>query len=161
VDLGAGDGTFTLALAERLAPGSFVHAIDRDRSSLDRIPSSHHGVSLGTHVADFSEFPWPVRDIDGILMANSLHYVADQPAFLQRCAAQLPHARRFLIVEYDTDAASPWVPFPVSSRRLATLFTGFVLTPLGRRPSRFRRAELYAALVVAPSSGEATRSIGP
>ena len=33
-DLGCGEGTFTLALAEVVAPGSVIHAIDLDRSGL-------------------------------------------------------------------------------------------------------------------------------
>jgi hypothetical protein len=42
-----------------------------------------------------------------ILMANSRHFVANQPAFLRSCERQLARPGRFLIVEYDTDAASP------------------------------------------------------
>jgi methylase of polypeptide subunit release factors len=38
-DLGCGDGTFTLALAEVLASGSVIHAVDLDGSGLRRIPS--------------------------------------------------------------------------------------------------------------------------
>jgi len=37
-DLGCGDGTFTLALADRLASGSVVHAIDLDGSALVQRP---------------------------------------------------------------------------------------------------------------------------
>ena len=145
-DLGAGDGTFTLALAESLAAGSIIHAVDRDRDSLTRIPPRHLGVVITAHSADFTQVPWAFGDVDGILMANSLHFVADQPAFLRGCATQLSRAGCFLIVEYDTEAASPWVPHPVSRRRLATLFDGYPVTDLGRRPSRYQRAELYAAL---------------
>ena len=32
-DLGCGDGTFTLALASLLAPGSTIHAMDTDGSA--------------------------------------------------------------------------------------------------------------------------------
>ena len=38
-DLGCGDGTFTLALAELLADGSVIHAVDLDASALSAIPS--------------------------------------------------------------------------------------------------------------------------
>jgi ubiquinone/menaquinone biosynthesis C-methylase UbiE len=145
-DLGAGDGTFTLALAESLEAGSIIHAVDRDRASLARVPPHHFGVVIRTHSADFTQFPWAFGKVDGILMANSLHFVANQPAFLRGCEAQLSPAGCFLIIEYDTEAPSPWVPYPVSRRRLAALFEGYRVTDLGRRPSRYQRAELYAAL---------------
>ena len=37
-NLGCGDGTFTRALADMLASGSLIHAIDLDGSALRRIP---------------------------------------------------------------------------------------------------------------------------
>jgi methylase of polypeptide subunit release factors len=74
-DLGCGDGTFTLALASLLAAGSTIHAMDRDASALQNIPPEHHGVRIQTHYGDFTRQPWPFARLDGILMANSLHYV--------------------------------------------------------------------------------------
>src|SRR5580765_371539 len=74
-DLGCGDGTFTLALAELLAPGSAIHAMDVDRAALRRMPSAQDHVRIATHVGDFTNASWPFDGLDGILMANSLHYV--------------------------------------------------------------------------------------
>ena len=86
-DLGCGTGTFTLALAELLAPGSVIHAMDRDGSVLRKIPSAHKGVGITTHRGDFASQPWPFARVDGILMANSLHYIDDQPAFIRSASA--------------------------------------------------------------------------
>jgi SAM-dependent methyltransferase len=149
-DLGCGAGTFTLALAELLATGSTIHALDRDASALRRIRSTHHGVRITTHRGDFTHSPWPFQDLDGILMANSLHYVEDQPAFIRSCEPHMAQPRRFLIVEYDTDDPNRWVPYPIGQARLATLFSsaGYSSVNILRsRPSLFRRAPLYAALV--------------
>src|SRR5262245_24580401 len=74
-DLGCGDGTFTLALAELLISGSTIHAIDLDGSALRGIPPSHKSVRIIKHRGDFTKQPWPFAGLDGILMANSLHYV--------------------------------------------------------------------------------------
>jgi SAM-dependent methyltransferase len=148
-DLGCGDGTFTLALAERLLPGSIIHAMDRDGAALRKIPKEHNRVRITTHRGDFASGAWPFGDLDGILMANSLHYVADQARFIRACEPRMK-SRRFLIVEYDTDAANRWVPYPVSKTRLTTLFTAAGYSSiefLGSRPSVFRRAALYGALV--------------
>ena len=113
-DLGCGDGTFTLALAELLAAGSVIHAMDRDTDALRRIPSTHREVRIETHRGDFQTRTWPFDEVDGILMANALHYVRDQSAFIRDCAAHFRPPRRFLIVEYDTTRANPWVPYPVN-----------------------------------------------
>jgi trans-aconitate methyltransferase len=93
-DLGCGDGTFTRA--DMLTPGSLVHAIDLDGSALQRIPSAHKGVRISTHCADFMKQPWPFSGLDGILMANSLHYVENQAGV---------HSR--LRISHETTATLP------------------------------------------------------
>jgi SAM-dependent methyltransferase len=148
-DLGCGDGTFTLALAEGLAPGSTVHAVDRDARAVGSVPPVAGAVRIATYVSDFTR-PWPFASgLDGILMANSLHFVESQHEFLRRCEASLAPSGRFLIVEYDTDIANPWVPHPVSLTLLTRLAgdVGFRrVQKLGSRRSRYHRAALYAAL---------------
>lgn len=152
-DLGCGDGTFTLALAELLPKDSTIHAVDRDRAALRQIPAAHAGTKIVTHVADFTKPAWACTDLDGVMLANSLHYVRHQEAFLQRCAAVMTSPPRFLIVEYDTDQPNQWVPYPVSRGKLEELFSGdgHAIRWLGSRPSIYRRAPLYAAMVMARS----------
>jgi hypothetical protein len=58
----------SIALAELLAPGSRIHALDRIRSVLQDIPAVHKGIRLTPHVGDFSRLRWPFVDVDGILM---------------------------------------------------------------------------------------------
>jgi ubiquinone/menaquinone biosynthesis C-methylase UbiE len=149
-DLGAGSGTFALALAELLPPKSIVHAMDRDRSALKQISDVHGEVQIKKHVGDFVNDPLPSQALDGILLANALHFVRDQRAFIAKAAADLKANGHFLIVEYDTDAANPWVPYPLSFASLKRLFTeaGFVaIERLQERPSIYRRAVMYAALI--------------
>jgi trans-aconitate methyltransferase len=147
-DLGCGDGTFTMALASLLAPGSVIHAIDRDASAVARVPAALDAVRIETHVADFTR-SWPFSPaVDGILMANSLHYVRDQRGFLRACLSLMSEAGRFLIVEYDTFSSSPWVPFPIGRDALQDLFSDIgTATVLGTRRSTYGRARLYAAMV--------------
>jgi SAM-dependent methyltransferase len=149
-DLGCGAGTFTLALADLLAAGSAIHAMDRDGSVLRRMPPEHEGVSITTHRGDFTHHTWPFASLDGILMANSLHYVYNPTTFIRSCERSMTVPRRFLIVEYDTDESSRWVPHPVSLKKLTALFTdaGYSsISMLRSRPSVYRHAALYAALV--------------
>lgn len=92
-----------------------------------------------------------MRDLDGILMANSLHYVRDKLELIQKLSACLKPGGNFLIVEYDTDVpVSHWVPYPVSFSKLKQLFgvTGYgIVEKLGERKSAYGRANLYAAWI--------------
>lgn len=149
-DLGCGDGTFTLALADLLAAGSTIHAMDVDRSALQAIPASHKGTPIARHHGDFVSETWPFTGLDGILMANSLHYVKNQAAFIRSCEPYLNGRHRFLIVEYDTNAAHRWVPYPINQTRLIELFEACGYSSiriLRKRASAFRRASLYAAAI--------------
>ena len=149
-DLGCGDGTFTLALADLLDSGSIIHAMDLDTSALRRIPSAHGEVRIIPHRGDFTKQPWPFADLDGILMANSLHYVENQAAFIRACKSQMKPRPRFLIVEYDTSEANRWVPYPINRTTLTTLFqrAGYSSVRMLRsRPSLYRRAPLYAVAI--------------
>ena len=147
-DLGCGRGAFTVALASLLPDGSTIHAVDADRGAVAALPRASHGVTIVPHVADFATDIWPPRDLDGVLMANALHYVRDQEAFIAGLVAGMPEPK-LILVEYDTDTGNPWVPFPLSrqtaARRLAD--AGFTtVIDLGRRASALRRAPLYAVL---------------
>jgi hypothetical protein len=86
-------------------------------------------------------------------MANSLHYVEHQAAFLRACESQMKSRRHFLIVEYDTSEASRWLPHPVSKSRLTMLFERAGYAPvreLRSRASLYRRAPLYSAAIGVP-----------
>jgi SAM-dependent methyltransferase len=147
-DLGCGTGTFTLALADLLPPGSSITAMDRDASALKQVPGLHGTTRITEHIGDFATEPLPYTDLDGILLANALHFVRDQSDFIRRASTSLKPAGAFLLVEYDTDNPNPWVPHPVSFAALERLFkaSGFrTVRRLAERRSAFGRARLYSA----------------
>jgi len=150
-DLGCGDGTFTRALAAYLPPGSRIHAVDRDRSALRTIPNRIGEVAITALVHDFTNDDLPLADLDGIVIANALHYVRDQEAWLSRVSRRL-RQHRVVLVEYDSAKANRWVPYPVPLTRATTMLTaaGFDrIEALGRRASVYRDADLYALLATA------------
>ncbi len=150
-DLGCGRGTFTLALAELLPDGSRIHAMDTDALALQAIPASLHGVSISTWHADFLSAEWPFTGLDGVLLANSLHYARDHAAAVRRIARHM-RAPKFLIVEYDVVSPNPWVPHPLGRGAFRELFSGLgygSVEMLGFRRSSYHRADLYAALAEA------------
>jgi SAM-dependent methyltransferase len=153
-DLGAGDGAFTLALAELLGPGATIIAIDRDRRAGERaageVARRYPTVSAVPIVADFTE-PLDLPPLDGIVMANALHFVRRKEMLLPRLRAYLKPHGRFLLVEYNTDHGNHWVPYPLSHPTWAALArrAGFTRVELlGRVPSRFL-GEIYSSLAMA------------
>src|SRR5688572_20981229 len=145
-DLGAGDGTFTAALARRLGPGSRIFAVDRDAGALRHLMRRERPAAIDVIpvVADFTTaFSLPHLDggaLDGALLANALHFVREPGPLLARLADRLRAGGHMVIIEYDRRRANPWVPFPVTAERLAPLATEAGLTPpvvTARKPSAF------------------------
>ena len=152
-DIGAGDGAFTLALADLLGPGARVVAVDRDaralRANAAAVASRFPGTVLETVVADFTG-PLTLPALDGVVAANSLHFVPRdrQVGVVRALAAHLRPGGMLLVVEYDADRGNPWVPHPFSGatwERMAA-DAGLVDTRrIGRVPSRFLGA-IYSAV---------------
>jgi trans-aconitate methyltransferase len=141
-DLGCGTGTFTEALFHLLPAGSPIEAVDQQRQ--------HLNIPVNFTRANFETDNLILPPLDGVLMANSLHYVKDKKKLIHKLETYFAKDRNFLIVEYDTDIANTWVPYPLSFQNLTTLFTeiGYKeITKLDERPSVYRRAEIYAALI--------------
>lgn len=150
-ELGAGAGNFTWALAELLAPDSVIYAVDRDARALRSIeaqPQRVPNITVHTLVADITK-PLDLPPLDGILMANVLHWVRPQAEVLSRCLQLLAPAGRLLVVEYDTSYALSWIPVPVPRRRFDTLAVAAGFAPptlIGTRNSPTNNTSMYAAL---------------
>lgn len=153
-DLGAGDGTFTRALAELVGPKSRIYAVDRDSGAVAALErwAREKAANVTPVMADFT-LPFELPDLgdnklDGMLFANALHFVRDAGAVLARLAAWLKPDGRLVLVEYDHRAASRWVPYPIPATRLPALATSAGLsTPVitATRPSAFG-GDLYVAV---------------
>jgi ubiquinone/menaquinone biosynthesis C-methylase UbiE len=143
-DLGCGDGTFTVALAQSLPAGSAIHAIDMNPRALESIPELYNGVQIRKVLADLQSPGLRLPSVDGILMANSLHFIREQQQLLRKL---LSVTNRFLIVEYERSRSSRWGPYPVDFKRLGELFSKAGVERVERiatRPSRFGGA-MYSA----------------
>jgi len=166
-DIGAGEGAFTLALADILGPGARIIAVDRDASALranaEAMAKRFPATALTTLVADL-ERPLELPSLDGLVAANSLHYVPRrrQVTTVRSLAGHLRPGAPFIVVEYDADRGNPWVPHPFSMRgweRLAAEAGLEEATEIGRVPSRFLGA-IYGAVSRRPSA-VTSRSMSP
>lgn len=154
-DLGAGEGAFTMALALLLGPGAHITAVDKDGGALRRLTEQMQRrfpkTTLEVKVADFTK-PLGIHDLEGIVMANSLHFVRDKRPVLDAVRAMLKPSGRLILVEYGSDRGNPWVPHPMSFptwRRVAAE-AGFQGTAqLHAVPSRYL-GSIYSALSKRP-----------
>ncbi len=74
-DLGCGFGTFTVALAQSLVPGSTIHAVDMDPTALEAIPNEVDGVAIRKVLTDVRSPGLRLPLVDSVLMAKSLHFI--------------------------------------------------------------------------------------
>lgn len=161
-DLGSGGGAFTLALADLLGPAGRIVSIDRDadalRNQARQMAQRFPAAAVDQRLADFSA-PLDLHGLDGIVMANSLHFVRDKAPVLAHVRGYLRDGGRLILVEYDADKGNPWVPFPLSFEtwRVVADEAGFDDTKrLASIPSRFL-GSIYSALSIRPRRPTADR----
>ena len=150
MDLGAGSGLFTRALGWLLPPGSNVIAVDRNPAPITNIKSAQPGVEIKITEADFQTMEYEAAGYNGILMANSFHFVADKLSLIHQLRKALAQDGRLIFVEYNMDKANPWVPFPVSFVSLNSFLLAAGLpeaVKLKEVPSVYQAANIYSALI--------------
>ena len=149
-DLGSGEGAFTLALADLLGHAGTIHTVDRDRRALDvqlrALREDFPDVTIVEHVGDFAK-PIELPPLDGVVMANSLHFERDKLAVLGLVRGYLKPGGRFVLVEYGSDHGNPWVPYPLSFETWEPLAAeaGFRHAPARNGPEPVPRLDLFGA----------------
>ena len=150
-DFGAGSGAFTLALRELVGQDATIYAVDKDSSTLRELEDSHRARfnSSGNLILlpnDFSR-PLELPPLDGIVMANSLHFFKDKETLLSHVREFLKSNGSLLLVEYNVDKGNLWVPHPLTFESFRSLApkAGFSAPRLlAKVPSRFLN-EFYSA----------------
>lgn len=143
-DLGSGHGAFTLALADCLQGAeAIIYSVDLNQRALDAQQQTMQGrfpqQTVHYRVADFTK-ALDLPPLDGIVMANALHFVRDKVPVVRRLYDLLKPDGRLVIVEYDTARGNRWVPHPVTFaqwQQLASQADFVQTTQLASQPSRF------------------------
>lgn len=145
-DLGCGAGTFTYAVADLLADGSKIWAIDK----LNQYLAGNRGkVKIEFLQADIEKQRLNIEKLDGIIIANTLHYIKDQIQFLEGLKLYVKDSGKLILVEYDTDRSNQWVPYPVTFEKAQGLLSaaGFKdIKRIGEHPSSFRNEMIFACV---------------
>lgn len=145
-DIGAGTGTFTQALDQLLPAGSTIYAADKNPHMLYRLQLQQS--ELKVEELDFNR-PYTLPLLDGILMANTLHYAADPLPILERLLSFLKPGGHFVLIEYETQRPlKPWIPYPVPFEKFVSLASAAALSvpqEMNRIPSAYGHDWMYLA----------------
>lgn len=151
-DFGSGSGAFTLALRELVGADAEIFSIDQDAGRLLEQEREFARMFPKSNVhflrADFSR-ALELPPLDGIVMANALHYFRDKERLLGHVRGYLKPKGVFILVEYNIDSGNMWVPHPLSFetfRKLAPRAGFGEPRLLAKTPSRFLN-EFFAASV--------------
>ena len=158
-DFGAGGGAFTLALRELVGIDAQIYAVDKDKSALRELENSHRARFNTTRNLlllpnDFSR-PLDVPPLDGIVMANSLHFFKDKEKILHHVREFLKPNGALIVIEYNVDSGNMWVPYPLTFETYHDLAPRAGFTEprwLAKVPSRFLK-EFYSAIAYKYSAG--------
>ncbi len=149
-DFGSGGGAFTLALRELVGADAEIFSIEQDAGRLREQERAFREMFPNSRInflrADFLD-ALKLPPMDGIVMANALHYFRDKEKLLKHARSFLKENGSFILVEYNVDTGNTWVPHPLSFetfRKLAPRVGFGEPRLLATASSRFLR-EFYAA----------------
>lgn len=152
-DLGSGEGAFTLALRDVVGQEVEIFSIDKNAGSLRKQKEAFDQQFPGTNIhyisSDFTKH-LDLPPLDGILAANSLHFVEDRVGILKQLKQYLKSKGKLLIVEYNVDHGNLWVPHPFFFETFKTICHESGFKPpelLATEPSRFLKA-IYSAVSI-------------
>ena len=155
-DLGCGDGIFTAALYTTLESGSEIYVVDKKQSALDALirnfATSYPSASAHPILADFTR-RLTLPPLDGLMMANSLHFVKHKRPVLEQLMTLLKPGGRLILVEYNTNRGNFAVPHPLDEKSFLALAGEIGLSRpriLAKIPSTFL-GEMYAGMGLASS----------
>lgn len=149
-DFGSGEGAFTLALRDLAGETVKIYSIDKSKSALQIQKEKFEAKFPNTNIEYIHEdftIELKLPKLDGIIMANSLHFLKEKLPFLKKIKEYIKENGKLIIVEYNIDIGNIWVPYPASfeSFKKLAVKAGFSkVSFLANRPSDFLN-EIYSA----------------
>lgn len=160
-DIGAGEGYYTVRLAERVGADGRVLAQDISREALDRLGrrvERERLENISIKFGDIDNPQLPADSFDRIFMVHMYHEVAEPYAFLWNMWPALNTGGQIVVVESDTPVGQHGLPHTVLFCEFEAI--GYVLVEYIERPdikgyfARFQRGPKRAepeAIKVCPA----------
>lgn len=153
-DIGAGEGYYTVRLAERVGPGGRVLAQDIDGDALRRLGSRVEkdrldNVSIKPGAEDDPRLP--ERSFDRIFMVHMYHEVTEPYAFLWRVWPALKPGGRVVVVDVDRWTDKHGIPPALLICELEAV--GFRLDEFHRKPEIAGYYAQFTAAETRPEPG--------
>jgi SAM-dependent methyltransferase len=178
-DYGAGNGTFSRALAAIIGPEGRVLAVDHDTAALRALrrleaEASHTRAVIHAVAGDVRNLDGIAElagvTLDGAVLGNLLHFLPDAEIVLARVAGRVRPGGRVIVIEYDGASPTRWVPYPLSIGRFFAIAESAGLMDaevVGERRSAYQ-GKLYCAAAVrrdrddrSPRSRDETGTVAP
>lgn len=147
---------FTSTLTSLLSEEAVIYAVDKNRRRLRALEhntaESYPTANINTVRADFTR-SLPLPPLDGIVMANLLHFVKRKLSALRQIYEKLKPTGRFIVIEYNTNAGNYAVPYSFDEREFIRLANSTGLRHaeiIARVPSRFL-GEMYCGIARQPN----------
>lgn len=145
-DIGAGEGYYTVRLAERVGADGRVLAQDISREALDRLGrrvEKERLENISIKLGDSDDPQLPPDSFDRIFMVHMYHEVTDPYAFLWNMWPALTSGGQIVVVESDSKVGTHGLPHTLLFCEFEAL--GYVLVEYIERPdikgyfARFQR----------------------
>jgi 2-polyprenyl-3-methyl-5-hydroxy-6-metoxy-1,4-benzoquinol methylase len=105
-DIGAGSGLFSRPLAQAVAPGGMVYAVDIQQDLLDYINQRDQQAQIRnvkTVLGEFNDPKLPVRNVDLAFINDVLHHIENRAAYLKALGTYMKSSGRIAIIEMNKD----------------------------------------------------------
>jgi SAM-dependent methyltransferase len=112
-DVGAGDGYYTVRLAQRLGPGATIYAQDVERRYLDRLAArlARERIAGVTPVHGMPNDPrLPPASVDVAILSHMYHEIENPYEFLHRLRAALAPDARVAVIDVDKPTTAHGTP---------------------------------------------------
>lgn len=110
-DLGAGDGYFSVRLAEAVGPEGTVYAVEVDEPSLDalRAAVAERGLeNVRPVLATSRDAKLPAGAIDLVFLCNAYHHFEDRVAYFRRLQEALAPDARIAVIDGRSEGPATW-----------------------------------------------------
>ena len=106
VDVGAGTGVFSLALAKAVAPNGTAYAVEVEQGLVDHVArkaTAEGAGNLRTVLGGFTDPNLPVTNIDVAFIHDVLHHIEDRAAYLKNLARYLNGSARIVVIDFHPE----------------------------------------------------------